>query len=640
MVVFGLGGASPALASCAQINNDPDHYVCDTADGAYAVTPDGGPWAFLTAGSVDTPLTPFAGTGTITINNSNNLSGTFQMNDPSSLNVDNAHAFLLNGGTGAANTVTLNIGGDIDTTGGSDGNYDGMRLNGWTLDVNVLGTSSIIGADDGIVVLQATNGVTLDVANGASVTGTNGNGTNGGDGVLVAVNGAPGEGGQIAGFVTVDNHGNVTGDSDLNTGPTTSGGAALNLSAAGAITVTNESDGTLKGSSGVYANGHDNIFVTNYGNVQTTKSTGAGVYFEYTGEDSSDFVTIKNLSTASLFGVGDGIVGGSNGAPVLIYNGDGEAPNPDGLIDVTGVGIGVENTNGAPITVYNGFSSDSQSQIFAGGKYGIYARTRGDGVDDGINTVDVFNYGLVEAWGQYADAAVYERSSGDEPGYVAFYNGATAVGMEPYNPNARVNAYGITPDPHSAETGDTANGSDPQIHDADGVVLVKHGNEGTLPLDIYYDGKELGSDYPFGAVVKNYGVWDFSRPDDYLTPGFADGKAGFGYVGTTGGIYAPGGKAIKIRYTGDDTGDTGIWNYGTVIGQGSRHDPVIDIRTTYNSSLEQDGQIADGSNFIYIYNDRGRPDRQRQHTLRLEYLRRPARPRRPARQRGRLLRQR
>ena len=97
---------------------------------------------------------------------------------------------------------------------------------------------------------------------------------------------------------------------------------------------------------------------------------------------------------------------------MFVYNGDGGVDNPDGLIDVGGVGIGIENTNGAPIDIYNGYSSDSQSEIFAGGKYGIYARSRSDG--DGTGAVNVYNYGLRAGAGRVRrGAACYAHSSAE-----------------------------------------------------------------------------------------------------------------------------------------------------------------------------------------------------------------------------------
>ena len=89
-------------------------------------------------------------------------------------------------------------------------------------------------------------------------------------------------------------------------------------------------------------------------------------------------------------------------------------------------------------------------------------------------------------------------------------------------------------------------------------------------------------------MVRNYGEWDFSRPDDYLTPGFFNGK-GVAAEGSTGGIYAPEGSAIYIRHYGSD--NTGIWNYGTVIGEGNRWDPVLNINTSWDSAGGGAGDI-------------------------------------------------
>ena len=99
--------------------------------------------------------------------------------------------------------------------------------------------------------------------------------------------------------------------------------------------------------------------------------------------------------------------GPSAGCPAD-FNGDGGVNNPDGLINVEGVGILINNTNGATTTIFNGTTATTNSQIYAGGNYAIFARTRADSGDVNRNTVDVYNMGLAQTDNTGADAVDME----------------------------------------------------------------------------------------------------------------------------------------------------------------------------------------------------------------------------------------
>jgi hypothetical protein len=545
-----LFSVTPALADCGEVTVG-QHYECDGLNTPY------GPWTFTTG--ADNWWAHLDGTGgyfgpavfddTLTINNNGDYSGTLDMDAGASIDTSGtADGLVITNTAPADSTVNVNLNGDVTT----DGAHDAVSIqNGWTVNLDV--NSAITGGDaaggNGIVVTDIANLFDLTIEQDASVGAYD-------EAILVAGGGTPGT--QVDGAATVDTDGSVTSSDNI----------AVRVEAMGDINVTNQTDGTIEGTGGVYLNGMANIDFANYGHVEGT-DTVATVQFSSNSGDDTKHVIIKNLSTASIVGPGDGITGGSDGAPVFVYNGDG----------------GVDNPNGAPIDIYNGYSSDSQSQIFAGGKYGIYARSRSDGA--GTGAINVYNFGYVQAWGEFANAAVHEHSSADVDGYAAFYNGATAVMVAPYNPNARVDAY------------DPGKGGKYVAYDANGVEMIKWGGGGGLDHDINYDDGGVGS-YPFGVVVKNYGEWDFSRADDYLTPGFQGGK-GVAAQGNGGGIYAPEGSAIYIRHYGSD--NTGVWNYGTVIGEGNSYDPVLDINTSWDLAGGGEGEVnPDGGNFLYIYN--------------------------------------
>src|SRR5262249_24519952 len=76
--------------------------------------------------------------------------------------------------------------------------------------------------------------------------------------------------------------------------------------------------------------------------------------------------------------------------------------------------------------------------------------------------------------------------------------------------------------------------------------------------------------------------------------------------GSTGGVFAPGGSAVLIRHFGSD--NSGILNYGTMIGEGTWRDPVLDIQTRYSISgggnIDQvgDGDTENGGNHTFVWN--------------------------------------
>lgn len=591
-LVGAFGSTSEALAACAATVAGQE-WACSGAGAAFADTTTAEPWAFLLAGTVDSPLTPYAGTGTITINNNGDYNGTFQMNTPSTLTVA-GHGIIINNNNANPNsTVKLNIGGHIDATG-TGFNRDGIRLQGgYRYELDILSTAKIDAADDGIVVTIPTSGVTtansisggvkITVREGATITSRGGVGANGGDGIIVAAAGAN-TNNQIAGGIEIDNSGAITGKSTNNVSPQTSGGAALNLAAAGDITVTNQAKGTLTGSSGVFAFSKGDITLTNLGHIETNKSTGAGLYFSSNSATdalgtSTKSVVVKNLSLNSIVGAGDGIKGGSDGASVAVFNGDGGVNNPDGLINVEGVGILINNTNGATTTIFNGTTATTNSQIYAGGNYAIFARTRADSGDVNRNTVDVYNMGLAQTDNTGADAVVYGRVSADLAGSVFVSNGIVFdKNGNIVNANARMNAY-------------TFSGGVPQIGDTNGIELVKMGGDGTYTYNFHNTLTDTDSSRTFGVAAENHGSWDFTRSEDYLS--FNTWSSGTNGSASYGGLFAPGGSAVLVRYFGNS--DSAYFNSGTTIGQGSFGDPVLDVRTTFYN-----GQT--GQNQFYLYN--------------------------------------
>lgn len=188
-------------------------------------------------------------------------------------------------------------------------------------------------------------------------------------------------------------------------------------------------------------------------------------------------------------------------------------------------------------------------------------------------------------------------------------------------PDARVTAYDIeiiSGDPDTVTT---------DLGDANGIEVFNSGGHfdeagKTIASDelVGYIGDLIGEDLSelqgennflslnFTAFAYNYGTWDFEGDDNFLTPGFVDGiQLGLDTVAatTTGGVFAPSGSAFVAQNS--TNGSTGLFNYGTMIGQGNSYDAVIDIETTHDA----DGSGALGGilgpsteipNFVFIYN--------------------------------------
>lgn len=408
----------------------------------------------------------------------------------------------------------------------------------------VIGMSAIRSIGNGVDVVHRTSEGDIEINSwaGTSIIA-------GGDGIRAV------QWWNSVGSIDVDNHGDITSEGD---------GVHVRID-------NDDSEGT--------------IYVYNEG---TIISGGDGIFGE---NDGTGTTTIINNSLASIHSDEHGINLTNNGGLLTIINGDGLGDNPDGLIDADMTGIRARNFNGGNIVVYNGFLTSenpdsSNSQIYARGDYGIDARSRADDGDEGDGFVDVFNMGLVQLESD-GIAGVRARTSGDTDGYAAFWNGIMWDGEDVrVAVNARVNAYEFGIDTEGDVIFNT--------WDADGVHLIKNYGAGSYDGMHPFDGDPLA----FGVFGVNMGVWDFTGADHYLTPGFmSDGTPlmdGDIPSATTGGIYAPAGTAILIDHEGENS--SGFMNFGTVIGQGNRWDPVIDVNTEYYGEVEGD------SNLIFIYN--------------------------------------
>jgi hypothetical protein len=340
----------------------------------------------------------------------------------------------------------------------------------------------------------------------------------------------------------------------------------------GALTITNGVDDN--GSAGVIntlaagTSGGDGIDarITNAGsaanlsvnNDGTITAVGHGIVAFNAGLDpdrnvpqapNRSLIAINNNSSQGITSALNGIDAAASGGAIYINNNateDDDGVVQNGRIVAGQIGINAVNANAGEIYVSNGFDLTGSPVIRADGDYGISASSNGSGV--GRGRVEVTNYGLIEAIGSSAIAAVHaDTTTAVNNSYAWFDNGGL------YGLGARVNAYGI----------DTSDPLDPApvIYDAMGVELVKDGGTG---------GRLLGSRF-YGTVFYNAGLWDFFAHEggNYLT----DTALG-------GGVYAPGGTAVRLEHLGPS--DTFFFNNGTIIGEGDSASPVIDITTAYN----------------------------------------------------------
>lgn len=186
--------------------------------------------------------------------------------------------------------------------------------------------------------------------------------------------------------------------------------------------------------------------------------------------------------------------------------------NPDGFIDAGMRGITAENNFGGTIKVFNGLKTFSNSEIHAGGDYGISAVSSAteDDVTALFRIVEVWNYGYVEALGADATAAVYGETTQNlslpftpVPGdvlpfsYAAMFNGGTDFDIEdrfPLAPDARIDAYDFDVD-------EIAGWASIGLGTADGIRLRKNGGEtmfgfGGLGFDF------VGLYGPFGKAYR------------------------------------------------------------------------------------------------------------------------------------------
>ena len=573
----------PAEAGCADTTAGKTR-VCDDAFAGDTFAPTQEDWAY---DLIAPPLTSdaAASSAVVTITNDDDLNGVFNMQAGTSIAV-------LAGGTGPGlnltnangakdSTVTFNLDGTISSDVDAGIGGDGIRAQGFNMTINVGendNSATITGRDDGIryVAPSPLNTGLFKVVNKGTITGRGAITANDiGFGIEVNNGGAAPNFNLVDASVEVTNFKVIRGATTTSTSNLNNLGSAILVATTGTTTITNETGGLLEGGNRAVwvqqPTGGGAITVINKGTIHSFG--GAAVDVATEGE-----ILIKNLSTSTIVSDDNhGINAAGDAAGIVVFNGDGGVDNPDGLIRAFLNGINANTINGGNITVWNGNTSTTASKIFADGEYGMFARSRGDGTDDGDAQVNVHNFGLTQTNGVNADAVVYARATGDvDNSYVRVTNGALLLPDPAYNPLARLNGFYI--DPTAIDPASTI-----VINDANGVELVKYyGTGGRL-----YDNPITESTRHAGTTLMNYGVWDFyAHPyGDYL----ADSSLG-------GGIYAPGGSAVLVRHFGNS--DSYIYNAGTIIGQGSGDDPVLDIRTAYVVNG------ADGvPNRVFIVND-------------------------------------
>lgn len=306
------------------------------------------------------------------------------------------------------------------------------------------------------------------------------------------------------------------------------------------------------------SDGHGDISLTTLGADITSGGDGIKIW------TSAGSIDINNASDIESGDRGiNAVTGGSLAQHLSIIN--------SGDITSDGRSIYAKTYGGANISIENSGNLETYY-----GRYGIYARSEHVTGTGGEVVID--NLGIVQVDAPWADAAIYGRASGGGTDYVLVENGDSGLADANVNPNARVNAYYY----------DGATGYY-DWWDANGVELRKNWDGGSLALTVHNPLDNTDTSFNFGAVLTNYGTWDFTRLDDYLTPGYADGSPVAAQAGSTsGGIFAPGGKAVELKYYGSD--NSAIFNSGTIIGQGNRWDPVLYVRTYFDE------------NFVGIYN--------------------------------------
>ena len=382
--------SSPAHAVCATVIGGQIIDCGGATAGSQTFTATAQPWTYVltdSGGTFGTTITGTAGSstsvGVVGITNNGDFNGTVTVNANTAI-VNNASGarpgLVIENSSPSDSTVSVIVNGKIQT---NDGNADAIRLvNGYNYTVTIGSTGLVHGGDDGIVVTAATGLVTITNNGTVEVTGTSGSGTNLSDGVLIASGGTPGS--HISGAATVTNSGTVSG---FTAGDPENGGAGLSVSANGAINITNSADGNLNaanagGNYGIFAHGSSTVDITNAGDIGVTgghltisgisaTNTTAAMNITNSGEigsssnrvngtginavSGSGAVTVSNTSN-SIWSVGDGIHATST-ANVIVNNGDGATPNPNGLINSSaGNGISAQSTAGS-VTVNTGTNS-------------------------------------------------------------------------------------------------------------------------------------------------------------------------------------------------------------------------------------------------------------------------------------------
>jgi len=403
-----MGSSGGALAGCSTANA----WVCTTTGSQSGSNPQGPlvPTTTFTV-SIGQSGTPDKYTMTnqfnssheaaVVIDNTNNYSGTITETASSVLvgSSGDGLRFYDLGNTGT-NTITFNINGTL--YGGNDTTFvthpgDGLHIGQssthaptvssdsviGTLNINVgnvNNTSAVIrGADDGVYIAQniavqatITNYGTINGKGVGTSTGDP-NGENWGEGVHVSsVDGGVGDGYQVTGAVTVDNHGTIAGHANIGTDDDNGPGSAINISADGAIIVDNYSGATANGADGLvaYGNGTSAITVDNEGHIGGSVGDGANL-------SHAASITVDNHSLGSM-------IGATNGQEIS-YSNTASYDNSGGLTaglsgsGLTGNGLIIDNISGATsslpqyaVTITNTIQPEgSEGGIIVGAGSGI-----------------------------------------------------------------------------------------------------------------------------------------------------------------------------------------------------------------------------------------------------------------------------
>jgi outer membrane autotransporter protein len=431
------------------------------------------------------------------------------------------------------------------------------------------------------------------------------------------------------------------------------GGYGIHASASGGgdITITNHEGVDISNDSsrdGIHAwsdGGH--VSVTNDGTIGSVETVGGeGIHASSAGGG------VDVLNTGSIWSTDDGIHardydGGNvnifNTGYVRSYDGDGlhgstsgggwvgvvngwdpvNGYNYDAYINADGRGIYARARDGGNVGVANwGGYGEGTGGIDAGND-GIYARASGSGA------IGVENMGVIGLTDAVGGDGIYARSYS---GVIGIANGYD-IFTDTTNTAASIWAEGDGIHAYSSHGGSigivnfgniTADGTGIYARSRDGsgdIGILNYGNIVADDDGIYAQASHRGDGRIY--VSNGYGYSTY-YPNAFIYSTDGNGistriNAGNSYVGTNtridnygycdpftagscdptnvnhgGGVFAPWGSAIHLRNYSLD-GYSQITNYGTLIGRGSRWDPVIDIRTNADgpgAGIYNDGVIA------------------------------------------------